>query len=42
VVIQTGPAQGTYICVTPNNTNQPDTGQGWVSLGGDFSAGIWL
>ena len=42
VVIQPGPAQGTYICVVFANTAAPDTGQGWVCLGGDYAAGVWV
>ena len=42
VVIQPGPAQGTYICVVNGNTAAPDTGQGWVCLGGDYAAGVWV
>lgn len=41
VLIQAGPTAGTYISVTDNNTESPDTGIGWVQLAPGNTVGAW-
>jgi hypothetical protein len=41
VVIQAGPAKGTYVSVIDNNANDPATGIGWVQTAPGNTVGAW-
>lgn len=41
VILLTGTAQGTYLSVTNNNSNPPDTGIGWVQIAPGYNMGRW-
>lgn len=41
VVVQSGPAQGTYISVIDNNNNDPSTGVGWMQIAPGNTVGMW-
>lgn len=41
VVIQSGPAAGTYVSTIDNNINDPSTGIGWMQTAPGNTAGSW-